>query len=49
MLANKTDVASAKDNFAKLSSVFSHTHIIPISALHGQGFKEVKACVARNI
>lgn len=49
ILANKTDVPFAKDNLAKLSSVFPKATIIPISALLSQGLKEVKNCVARNV
>jgi predicted GTPase len=49
ILANKTDMPFAKDNLAKLSSVFPKATIIPISALLSQGLKEVKNCVARNI
>jgi GTPase Era involved in 16S rRNA processing len=49
ILANKIDVPFAKDNIAKLSSVFPKATIIPISALLSQGLKEVKSCVARNI
>jgi len=49
LLANKIDLPSAQDNMAKLAYLFPKAHAIPVSALHSQGFKEVKACVARNI
>ncbi|HEY3425607.1 MAG TPA: GTPase [Negativicutes bacterium] len=49
LLGNKIDLPVAKGNIPNLASVFSHTNIIPISALHSQGFKEVRTCVARNI
>lgn len=49
ILANKTDLPLAKNNLSNLTTLFPKTTIIPISALYSQGFKEVKACVARNI
>lgn len=48
LLANKIDVAS-KYNIAKVKDIFPQAPVIAISALCSQGFKEVKACVARNI
>ncbi|BBB93092.1 MAG TPA: GTPase domain-containing protein [Methylomusa anaerophila] len=49
LLANKVDLPAAKENLGKLSAAFPHASIIPVSSLYGQGFKEVKLCVARNI
>ncbi|SCM80115.1 50S ribosome-binding GTPase [uncultured Sporomusa sp.] len=49
LLGNKYDLHSAKDNLVHLTAAFPKATVIPISALYSQGFKEVKACVARNI
>ena len=49
MLANKIDLPSAQENMTKLAYLFPEANVIPVSALLSQGFKEVKACVARNI
>ena len=49
ILANKIDLPTAQDNMTKLACLFPKANAIPISALLSQGFKEVKACVARNI
>lgn len=49
ILANKTDLIPAKNKLSNLATLFPNTRIIPVSALHSLGFKEVKACVARNI
>ncbi|QDR80612.1 GTPase domain-containing protein [Sporomusa termitida] len=49
MLGNKVDLGSAKDNLPRLASAFPKATVIPISALYNQGFREVKAYVARNI
>lgn len=49
MLANKTDLPMVKENITRLSAEFPHAQVIPISALYSDGFKEVKAYVARNI
>lgn len=49
LLGNKFDLGSAKDNLPRLTSVFSKAIVVPISALYSQGFREVKAYVARNI
>lgn len=49
LVANKIDLSCSKNNIAKLAALFDQTNIIPMSALYSQGFKEVKACVARNI
>lgn len=49
MLANKTDLSSAKENITRLSALFPQASILPISALYNLGFKEVRACVARNV
>ncbi|WP_425060968.1 hypothetical protein SCACP_17340 [Sporomusa carbonis] len=49
LLGNKFDLVSAKDNLPRLAAAFPKAHVIPVSALYCRGFKEVKACVARNI
>jgi predicted GTPase len=49
ILANKMDLPTAKNNLDHVTSLFPKANVIPISALFNQGFKEVKACVARNI
>ncbi|EAX48577.1 hypothetical protein TcarDRAFT_2049 [Thermosinus carboxydivorans Nor1] len=49
LLANKIDLIIAKNNLPKLKGYFPEALIIPISALYSQGFKEVKAYVARNL
>jgi predicted GTPase len=49
LLANKTDLSCSKEKLNKVSALFDQTHVLPISALYSQNFKEVKACVARNI
>lgn len=49
ILANKTDLPVAASNVTKVVSDFAQAHVIPISALHLSGFKEVKAYVARNV
>jgi small GTP-binding protein len=49
LLGNKIDLGSAKENLLRLASEFPKATIIPISALYNQGFREVKAYVARNI
>lgn len=49
MLANKTDLPMVKESITRLTAEFPQAQIIPISALYSDGFKEVKAYVARNI
>ena len=49
ILANKIDLPSAAGNMTKLDYLFPKANTIPVSALCSQGFKEVKACVARNL
>lgn len=49
ILANKIDIALAREQLTKVDAAFPKANIIPISALFGAGFKEVKACVARNV
>lgn len=49
ILANKIDLPSAQSNLTKLTYLFPKANAIPVSALLSQGFKEVKACVARNL
>ena len=49
ILANKMDLPAANSNLTTLTRLFPQGDIIPVSSLFSQGFKEVKACVARNI
>lgn len=49
LLGNKFDLNLAKDNVPYLASAFPKATLVPVSALYSQGFKEVKAYVARNI
>ncbi len=49
LLANKTDLPAAKGNIPRLTAAFHQATVLPISALHSQGFAEVKACVANNV
>ncbi|WP_094606351.1 hypothetical protein SPSIL_029070 [Sporomusa silvacetica DSM 10669] len=49
LLGNKYDLSSAKNNLPHLATAFPKARIMPISALYSQGFREVRACVARNI
>lgn len=49
LLGNKYDICSAKDNLLRLAAAFPKATILPVSALYSQGFREVKACVARSI
>ena len=49
LLGNKYDLQSAKENLPRLTTAFPKAAVFPVSALHSQGFREVKACVARNI
>lgn len=48
VLANKMDLPGAVDGLARLRREFVGHPIAPISALHKQGFKEVKAFVWRH-
>lgn len=47
ILANKMDLPLAKEGLKSIRTNFPHAFIVPMSALHGQGFKEVRAYVAR--
>lgn len=49
ILANKIDIPNAQENLHKATAAFPKATVLPISALHNDGFKEVKAFVARNI
>lgn len=49
LLANKMDLAGADEGLARLRCEFVGHHIAPISALHKQGFDEVKAFVRRHV
>jgi predicted GTPase len=49
MLANKIDLPAARENLTQLICAYPAIKIIPVSALYGQGFDEVKARVAKNI
>lgn len=49
LLANKMDLPGAEEGLAKLRREFVGHPIAPISALHKQGFHEVKAFVWRHV
>lgn len=49
LLANKADLPASKENIVKLSALYPKTTVLPVSALYNLGFKEVRACVARNV
>lgn len=49
VLANKIDLPGAKEGFKRLKSRLSGQTVIPISALHGTGFREVKQHVWRLV
>ncbi|NLG85682.1 MAG: GTP-binding protein HSR1 [Firmicutes bacterium] len=49
ILANKMDIPGAERGLSKLSLELPGHKIIPISALHKQGFKEVKAFVRHHL
>lgn len=42
LLANKIDLPSAREGYKQLCKRFNKQRILPISALHGTGFREVK-------
>jgi len=48
ILANKIDILGSEVGLKKLRSEFPGNYILPISALHKRGFKEVKNFVVRN-
>lgn len=48
VLANKMDLPGAEDGLARLRREFAGHRIAPVSALHKQGFDEVKAFVWRH-
>ena len=48
ILANKIDIPGSEIGLKKLRSKFPGNYILPISALHKRGFKEVKNFVIRN-
>lgn len=47
VLANKIDLPAAKRGYRQLTRRLSSTRILPISALYGKGFREVKQYVWR--
>lgn len=47
ILANKMDLQSAKRGYRELSKRFTRHRVVPISALHQSGFREVKQHVWR--
>ncbi|NLY54006.1 MAG: GTP-binding protein HSR1 [Firmicutes bacterium] len=49
ILANKMDLPQARAGLERIRSQFPNQLILPISALHKRGFREVKAIVARSI
>lgn len=49
ILANKMDLPGARAGLQRIRAQFPGQLILPISALHKKGFKEVRAVVARSI
>lgn len=49
ILANKMDLPEAREGLKRIRSQFPHQLILPISALHKRGFKEVRAIVAHSL
>lgn len=49
ILANKMDLPQARDGLERIRNQFPNRLILPISALHKRGFKEVKAIVAQGL
>lgn len=49
LIINKIDLPSVKGHVERIAALFPHALIIPASGMYGYGFKEVKACVARNV
>lgn len=47
VLANKMDLPGGRTGYKHLCSQFSKQRVIPVSALHGTGFREVKGYVCR--
>ncbi|EGO62088.1 GTPase [Acetonema longum] len=49
ILVNKIDIVDDSQCLKQVQSRYPQAAIIPVSALHGTGFREVKACVGHNI
>lgn len=49
VLANKIDLPRAGEGVKAICREFTGHHVIPVSALHKKGFREVKTFVWRNI
>lgn len=49
ILANKMDLPQAREGLERIRSQFPNQLVLPISALHKRGFKEVKAIVAHSL
>ncbi|WP_067932902.1 GTPase [Alicyclobacillus kakegawensis] len=49
LLANKIDLPAAKRGYRQLARRVSPALILPVSALNGNGFREVKQCVWRMV
>jgi len=49
ILANKLDLPGARSGYRMLSNYFSRHKVIPVSALQGTGFREVKQHVWRMV
>ncbi|MEN6567948.1 MAG: GTPase domain-containing protein [Veillonellales bacterium] len=49
LIINKIDLPSVKEQIGRITALFPNALIIPASGMYGYGFKEVKACVSRNI
>ncbi len=49
ILANKMDLAGARDGLERIRAQFPSQLVLPISATEKRGFREVKAVVARSL
>lgn len=49
LVANKMDLPSSQDGLARLQDEFGGHPVAPVSALHKQGFQEVRTFVRRHI
>jgi predicted GTPase len=49
ILANKIDLPAARERLISAATKFPRAYILPISALHSKGFKEVRSHVVRNL
>lgn len=49
ILASKMDIPAAREGLQRIRAHFPHAYVMPVSALRGHGFKEVRAYVAHCI